>query len=345
MVSSYIYGKQQYVDNNAYTFHHLYQANKNLIRFNWYPGKDLYFMAGVDVFNENARSDSSYRNMPHWRYWQAAFASLKYIPEKWVEAQVLVREDVVDGGFSPVQGQVGVEVKPTKWFTLKGNASHNFRAPTLNDLYWVPGGNPDLKNESGFSWEGGMRFKAQTKTVDFKLEATYFQSEINNWIIWLPQGNVWTPQNKRAVSSKGVEGKLETQLTFGAVKLRLHGAYTWVSSIVKKGATDTDASTGKQLIYVPPHQAKGHLSVHFGKLFLLYGHQYTGIRYTTSDNESSLPAYQLSYVAAGYEFAMKKHSIGFSVTVDNLFDKDYQTIAWRPMPGRSFLINLNYQFL
>ncbi|MCF8460762.1 MAG: TonB-dependent receptor [Flavobacteriales bacterium] len=342
--AAYIYGNQQYFDQNEYTFHHLYQANKNLVRYKLDLGYNLHFEAGGDAFNEHARSDSSYRSQPHWRFWQAAFASLKYVPKKWVAAQVLVREDVIDGTFSPFQGLVGVEVKPTKWFSIKGNVARNFRAATLDDLYWVPGGNRDLKNETGFSWEGGLAFKTGIKTFRFGFDATYFQSEIDNWIIWLPQGNVWTPQNKRAVSSKGIETKLEASVTTGKLLFKLNGAYTWVSSKVTEGATANDASVGNQLIYVPLHQAKAHFSVHFAKLFLLYGHQFTGLRYTTSDNKSSLPAYQISYVTLGYEYTLKKHTMGINFTVDNLFNIAYQTIAWRPMPGRSFLINLSYQF-
>ncbi|MCF8464687.1 MAG: TonB-dependent receptor [Flavobacteriales bacterium] len=344
VTAAYIYGNQQYFDNNEYTFHHLYQANKNLVRYKLNLGHNLHFEAGGDVFVENAKSDSSYRSQPHWRYWQAAFASLKYVPKKWVAAQVLVREDVIDGKFSPAQGLVGVEVKPTKWFSIKGNVARNFRAATLDDLYWVPGGNRDLKNETGFSAEGGIGFKTKTKTVGFSFDATYFHSEIDNWIIWLPLGNIWTPQNKRAVRSQGIETKLETAVNIGKVLLNLNAAYTWVSSKVTEGASANDAAVGHQLIYVPLHQAKAHFSVHFAKAFLLYGHQYTGLRYTTSDNTSSLPAYQLGYVSVGYEYSIKKHTIGVNFTVDNLFNTDYQTIAWRPMPGRSFLINLNYQF-
>jgi outer membrane cobalamin receptor len=52
----------------------------------------------------------------------------------------------------------------------------------------------------------------------------------------------------------------------------------------------------------------------------------------------------LSWVTIGYEHVVKKHIIGLNISVENLFDKAYQSIAWRPMPGRSFMINLQYQF-
>lgn len=342
---SYIYGKQEYFDNNEYTFHHLYQANKNLIRYKLNLPYSLQLELGGDVFTENAKSDSSYRYEPHWRFWQAAFASLKYVPKKWVAAQALLREDVIDGKLSPLQGLLGVEVRPTKWFTLKGNVARNFRAPTMDDLYWVPGGNTDLKSETGFSWETGAVFKVKTEHLGFKLATTYFQSKIENWIIWLPNGNIWTPQNKRAVSSKGAESELELAVRVGRAQFRLNLAYTYVQSKVSEGTSSSDASIGKQLIYVPEHQAKGNFSVHIGRLYLLYIHQYVGTRFTTSDNSSDLPAYHIGSVSVGYQWLINRHGIGFGATVDNLFNKQYQSIAWRPMPGRSFLINLNYQFL
>jgi iron complex outermembrane receptor protein len=342
--SAYVYGNQRYFDNNAYTFHHLYQANKNLFRYKRVMGHDLHLEIGGDVFFEHARSDSSYRSEPHWRYGQAVFASLKYVPKKWVSAQALIREDVIDAQFSPIQGVVGVEVRPVKYLIIKGNVSRKFRSPTLNDLYWVPGGNTDLKSETGLSWEAGIGVKAGSKVLKFNFEATYFRSDIDNWIIWLPMGNVWTPQNKRAVTSTGAETQLKLSSDLGKITLRLNAGYTFVSSTVVKGNSGTDASVGKQLIYVPLHQAKANLSIHFGKLFLQYGHQFTGLRYTTSDNKSSLPGYQISFVSMGYGFTLKRQTVSLNLTIDNLFDKDYQTIAWRPMPGRSFLFNLTYQF-
>jgi len=271
VTASYIYGKQEYTDNNQYTFNHLYQANKNLLRYKLNLGRHLQLQTGIDVFAENAKSDSAYRNQPRWRFWQALFASLKYVPKKWVAAQVLLREDAIDGVLSPLQGLVGVELKPARWVFLKGNVSRNFRAATLNDLYWMPGGNPNLKNETGFSWEAGISFKAKSPHLGFNLESTYFQSNINNWIIWLPMGNVWTPQNKHAVSSQGVETKIETFIRVREILLKLNGAHTWVQSIISKGTSPNDASVGKQLIYVPKQFFKAHITAVVGQMTLIYG--------------------------------------------------------------------------
>ncbi|MCS2983587.1 TonB-dependent receptor [Bacteroides xylanisolvens] len=42
---------------------------------------------------------------------------------------------------------------------LKVSISRNYRFPTLNDLYFLPGGNPNLKNEQGFSYDAGVSFE------------------------------------------------------------------------------------------------------------------------------------------------------------------------------------------
>jgi iron complex outermembrane receptor protein len=344
LTSAYIYGKQEYTNNQEYTFHHLYQANKNLLRYELDLDYNLYLKFGVDIFNETAKSDSAYNNKTYYRLSQAAFASLRYLPKKWLSAQVLIREDIIDGGLSPLQGLVGLEVEPLDWFFLKGNLANNFRSPTLNDLYWNPGGNPDLKSETGFSWEAGLGFKVNSKAIDFEAGANYFQSEIDNWIIWLPNGSYWTPQNKRTVSSRGVELRCQFSKSVRKFEFHLNGSYTFVQSRVKEGISENDASIGKQLIYVPEHVAKGSLSFYYGDVFLLYQHQFEGMRYISSDNTQALPSFQIGRVALGYDYSFTRHVIGISASLDNIFDAEYQMIAWRPMPGRSFMINLTYQF-
>ena len=62
-----------------------------------------------------------------------------------------------------------------------------YRLPGLNDLYWMPGGNPDLKPEYGYSAEAGSKlsWKSQNKKTKVSFEPTYFNRYIYNWIIWI----------------------------------------------------------------------------------------------------------------------------------------------------------------
>jgi iron complex outermembrane receptor protein len=47
----------------------------------------------------------------------------------------------------------------------KASVSRNYRFPTLNDLYFLPGGNPDLKKESGWTYDAGLSFAVGKKGV------------------------------------------------------------------------------------------------------------------------------------------------------------------------------------
>ncbi|MBL4703992.1 MAG: TonB-dependent receptor plug domain-containing protein, partial [Flavobacteriales bacterium] len=66
---------------------------------------------------------------------------------------VSVRTEIVDGGLNPILPQLGGKLLIAKEdaFVLKWNAGRNYRMPTLNDLYWNPGGNLNLLSEIGHS--------------------------------------------------------------------------------------------------------------------------------------------------------------------------------------------------
>lgn len=92
----------------------------------------------------------------------------------------------------------------------KASVSRNFRFPTLNDLYFLPGGNPDLKKEHGISYDG-RRFVRRGRGGSYSLhgEATWFDSYIDDWIVWLPTfKGFWTPKNIKEVHGlrRRVEG-------------------------------------------------------------------------------------------------------------------------------------------
>ena len=44
----------------------------------------------------------------------------------------------------------------------------------------------------------------------------------------------------------------------------------------------------------------------------------------------------MNNISLGYDLRVRSSLLGFQLRVDNLFDESYQTILWRPMPGRNF---------
>jgi iron complex outermembrane receptor protein len=107
---------------------------------------------------------------------------------------------------------------------------------------------------------------------------------------------------------------------------------------------DIKESRQKQLIYVPEHQLNGSVRTVLRNFSAGLTGSYTGKRYTTADNSSSLPGYTLVNFNAGYSFRTGRNIFDIAFRADNLLNKQYEVIAWYPMPGRSFLLSLTWQF-
>ncbi|MCF6222312.1 MAG: TonB-dependent receptor [Flavobacteriaceae bacterium] len=211
---------------------------------------------------------------------------------------------------------------------LKSAFSTNYRTPTFNDLYWEPGGNPELKSEESKSAEIGLVYNPSF--LKFQITSYYINSK--NLIQWKPvNGTFWQPQNIQNVNNYGLEFLLtaEKKLDKHKIKLKIQYDYTF----------SEDASISKQLIYVPFHKANSILSYVYGKWNFNYYLQYTGKVFTTTSNTESLNAYSLSNLDLNRSFFKNKMQLAFRI--NNLFDKNYQSVAYRPMPNRNYTLNIN----
>jgi iron complex outermembrane receptor protein len=74
------------------------------------------------------------------------------------------------------------------------------------------------------------------------------------------------------------------------------------------------------------------------------GATYTGIRFVSSDNSTFLPGFFLLNASFSQELNFLKHEASFYIQINNILNANYQVIAWRPMPLRSFMMGLNFTF-
>jgi iron complex outermembrane receptor protein len=279
------------------------------------------------------------------RFSEALFASLVYHPHKKLGLQLLLREDFIDDSFSPIQWSFGASWQALKWLELKGNFSRNYRAPGLNDLYWQPGGNPDLQTETGLSYEVGLAFAKNSKHHSLSAEITWFDSWINDMIIWVPgSGNVWSPQNKRQVRASGTETLVSYNRTINKWKFGFSARHNWTRSIVQQSYSTTDAAIGNQLLNTPIQEAGLQLNLSWRFLSFSYGQTYMGRRPITSDNVDWLEAYTLGWIQVGAMLPVKRNSLGITAKFHNLWNTEYQYIKWRPMPGFNYSLTIKYQF-
>ncbi len=276
----------------------------------------------------------------------SASASAKWQPTPRFGLSAVLREDIYGGKYSPIIPALFVDGILCQRYNIVARASisRNYRFPTLNDLYFLPGGNPDLKNESGFTYDAGLSgIIARAGTYSLDAGVTWFDSYIDNWIIWLPTTKgFFSPRNIKKVHSYGIEGKVNLGLKPAKDwYINVHGTYSWTPSINSgKAMSAADMSIGKQLPYVPRHSATltGRLS--WRTWSFMYQWCYYSKRYTMSSNEDapggSLPTYFISNASLGKTISLHPLDLQLKLNVNNLFDRDYQTVLSHPMPGINF---------
>ncbi|HLG04146.1 MAG TPA: TonB-dependent receptor [Bacteroidia bacterium] len=273
-----------------------------------------------------------------------AFVSFYYYPEKWNIALTL-REEMTGDQFSPLVGSMGIERAIWKYFSVMTSFGRNYRVPTLNDLYWVPGGNPDLKPEDSWNAEASLIYRQKIKTFDFSYTVTGFYRHTRNWILWRPSGpGYWSPQNLLEVKSQGAEHRLRVEWKKNKWALLLLGGYDYVLATNEKSLIASDASLKKQLVYLPAHRTHAMLQAGYRKFYVSFTHQYAGLRFTASDHSEWLPPFAVMQLTAGKRFDFRDSFADIFFRINNLFDKEFQSITWRAMPGRSFQVGFTIDF-
>lgn len=228
---------------------------------------------------------------------------------------------------------------------IRGNVQRTYRIPTLNELYYFPGGNPDLKPEQGWSEDAGYTFHfkhdyGDTKTFLFLHELNGFNRNIQDWIYWLG-GAIWTPHNIAKVHSRGIETNNRISYDIGQFKFNLGLNYTYVLSTTEASYLPGDGSIGKQIPYTPRYNTQGNVGVQWkGNLFVNWNQTYTGYRFVTVDESQYLDPYSTANIQISYALIVSKYKLQMVGQVQNIFDTDYQVVNARPMPGRNFSLQL-----
>lgn len=261
---------------------------------------------------------------------------------------LLLNQEVYNNQISPIMPSISAEYRmlSNENLVVKAAAARNYHFPSLNDLYWQPGGNPNLKPESGYTLESGFAYKSASEIQNFGIDINLFSSKIENWIMWLPHlKGYWEPVNLELVKAKGAEVNLSTNQRIGAVQFVCRGSYSYTrSSIEDAGGAMKPESHGKQLPFIPVHSGGFVFTTIWEGFRLNYTFTHFSERFTTTSNNPNslrrLYPYYMSSAALGKDFKLNRTSFSFLLRIDNLLNESYQTILWRPMPGRNYSLAL-----
>lgn len=211
-----------------------------------------------------------------------------------------------------------------------------FRYPTFNDLYWQPGGNPDLDPE-----------KSRYQIIKYKLylNDNYLNNiylnigdrYTNDLIQWVPIDEsfyIWQPQN--IASSRRTNFTIGSQINLENLPLQiaLHATYQKTKDI------DLD----KPLLYASEFIGYAGVVYSSSVIQISLNAHYTGERISSYGfpDDVLLPSYIQTNATFQYKLPILGNQLSVSLAVNNILDKQFETISGYPEPGRTIRLGLKY---
>ncbi len=299
-----------------YEFKH--QASKKL-RFTAVADAQRIFANGADINRQQRTALTAAAGA----VWQPFSADL---------IEIGLRREHVSDFESPFLFSLGYKHAFAEALAIRANISRNFRAPTFNDLYWNTLGNPDLKAEASFQYELGLQYTKPSWNVS----CTIFQNQVSDMIRWVPgTGGVFRPENTDEVAITGIEIQGDKRIKWSSNEFSFGGSYGYTQSI--------NARTDLQLVYVPEHKAVFNFKYRFQSFEVLYNQQWVSEVETRSDHSGgALDSFSTAALYLTYKLPFLPISI--SAAVQNIYNEAYQTVLNRPMPLRTYQLNLTLNF-
>lgn len=230
---------------------------------------------------------------------------------------------------------------------IKANISRNSKLPTMNDMFFGSGGNPDLRNEYSMIYE--ISYEMNRNISDpwiYRYNLTLFQYSIKDMIQWIPGIYPdWTAENINKVNSSGAESSFSMNYKLSHLSANLKAGYILTLAKYGKSKLENDNSAGKQLIYIPVNQANASMGIGYKKLYSTWVAYFVGKRYTTKDDSYFVSGYFINNIMAGVRIPVKSSLVDINFDIDNVFNTNYQSISNYPMPGRSYNIKISIQLV
>lgn len=237
------------------------------------------------------------------------------------------------------------------WMVLRLSAGYNRNTPSFNDLYWHPGGNPELRPEQVFSLESGVtlqlnpgRHSEQTygkPRLQAQVAITGFRHDFRDGIRWRPgAGGLYTPVNIEELLSRGVEAAMQTTYSgfLGELGAGYTGAYTRAS--ITRARFEGDESPGRQMLYVPRWIHRGWVQADLnGWMWMRASAEFVDTRTTTFARDAvrgTLPAYSQFHLHSGITLSLSGLLAELGVDARNLTDERFEAMLGYPAMPRHY---------
>lgn len=273
----------------------------------------------------------------------ALFYALQYKSKSIIITQS-TRIEKQDDLTAPIIPLLGVEYRIFKGWMLAGNASRGYRMPALNERFWFPGGNPNLLAEDSYGGDIGLGHVGHIGNFCWQAKALYFYRHISNRIVWLPGSQFPVATNIREMQTQGLETQWKLALLINKNwNINYTGQFNFTHAINLRAISANDNAVGKQMILVPRIGQQHFATIQYKQYQLSTIAQYTGMRFTSSDNSAALNDFQTIDMVMSRAISHNKHRLSLQIGVYNMLNTQYMIMPEMPMYGRTFQFTCIYQ--
>ncbi|WP_347840201.1 TonB-dependent receptor domain-containing protein [uncultured Draconibacterium sp.] len=241
---------------------------------------------------------------------------------------------------------IDLSYKASDAVKLYSSYNTSLRMPTFTDLYYDgPSnvGNPDLKPEKSATIEGGVKYNSDW--IRGHAVVFYRQGkDIIDWVKENPDTEIWQPQNLTEINNLGTEIQAQLLLRNKFGKQLPNVQISYLYNNVEKVDADFVSNYAldnlkHKLVSSFSQQLASGLT--FDLRFVFQDREGT---YTLFENK--LPVDEVNYEAFAVfdiklNYQQKKYSV--FVSVNNIFDKEYNDIGNVIQPGRWFKTGIIYK--
>ena len=301
---------------------------------------------GFNYSHYSASSENFISGVSENRY--DTFISFRHVMSQFWLLNANFRQSFYAGRYAPFAPSLGTEFQVLHQdddkIAVRAQVARGYRVPTLNDRYWVPGGNPDVLPEDALHVETGINWSRKVDTWSYSFVGTIYKTWIRDMIVWIPSGNLWSPTNFQKVQLYGTELNAKSIFISGNYKFRAELIYSFTRSLNKN--EEDPLFNNKQLAYVPLQSGRLFVSLAVNNWSFDTRLNVTGIRYATLDNEKSqsLDPYALLDTSISKRFLLWKTNVELRAEALNLFDIYYENLKNHAMPGRHYAISILLNF-
>lgn len=283
---------------------------------------------GGEAYHEKADVTTAYASYAEGRDLAALFAqySAEYAAFRLDSG---VRYDHNQQFGDAVTYNIGGSYEIVDGLTLRSSYTTGFRAPTFNELYYPGFGNPELDPETTRSYEVGLKWQP---AADTSFDLAFYQTRLRDAIASTEVSPGWyLPVNIANARVTGVE--------FNAAH-RFDEKWAVRAGLDLKRPLNTDDDL--DLPYRERVKATAELNfTPIDSLDLTARLIYGGSRFSDTANDKKLASYVTADFVASYAIDAQSK---LKLSVENIFDKDYESTAGYIAPGRSFNLGLTRDF-